>query len=630
MPFSFRLSAAKARLTLRWLGIPFVIGITMTGCSTTPALVDEHSPQNFPEVISDPFEPVNRGISSVNEKVLFGVIRPTSRIYRAITPAPARQSVSNFSRNINYPVRLANHLLQGRWQGAGSESLRFLTNTTVGIGGLFDPASHWKIPQSEADSAQTFYKWGWQPNSFVMLPLLGPSDDLHVGGRFADRALEPLSYYPDLWPVNAGITFNRLSNRSERIAHFIEVQSDPYEGLKSIWTYTSKEDPPNWSLNGPQHYPSLQTVNATSVRLDNPRFIAQGRQGSVRLSSTGKKMKFNYWLQKERAPLVYIAPGSGGHRLSANILVIAENLYQNGYSVVTTVSTFHPEFMENAATTAIPAYPAVDCQDLLVYLTEINQTLEKKHSERLGKRALLGLSLGGFQSLYLAANEKRMAPELLRFERYLAINLPVDLTYSNKLLDDYYQAPNRWPASERQERINNALHKATLIRTLPPELQKAPPFDGIESKYLVGLSFRATLRDNIFCSQYRHNMGVLKTPLNKWRREAAYREILNYSFQDYLTSFVLPYYKERGVSSAALHRESNLRTYQRTLRADPRIRIITNKDDFILGSKNLSWLGSTFAGSRLTLFPNGGHIGNIATAPVEKATLNALEGLKSN
>lgn len=625
----------------RWLGTAFLTIIIMTGCAPRPSLVDEQHeaskrpdaashlpPENFPTLINDPFEPVNRGITSVNEKVLFGVIRPTSRIYHAITPAPARQSVSNFSRNITYPVRLVNNALQGRWKGAGDESLRFLTNTTVGIGGLFDPASHWNIPKSEAKSAQTFHKWGWKPQSYVMLPLLGPSDDLHVGGRFADRALEPLSYYPDLWPVNAGITFNRLSNRAEPIAQFIEVQTDPYEGLKYIWTYSSKESPPNWALSAPKHFPSLQTLSVAAIRSDDPKFIAKGRKGSVRLSSTGRKMKFNYWFQKQRAPLVYILPGSGGHRLSANVLIIAENLYQNGYSVVTTVSTFHPEFMENASTTTMPAYQAVDCQDLLIYLTEINQSLEKKHPGRFSKRALVGLSLGGFQSLYLAANEKRMDPDALRFDRHVAINLPVDLDYSNKTIDNYYQAPLQWPASQRQEKIDNTLHKAAALPFLPEEQRRNPPFDGIESKYLVALSFRTTLRDTIYSSQYRHNMGILKAPLSKWRRKAAYNEILSYSFQDYLNTFVFPYYETRGISRAAVRRESNLRTYQQSLRANQKVRVITNKDDFILGPQNLSWLRSTFGTSRLTLFPNGGHIGNVSTPPVEKATIKALEGLQ--
>jgi len=641
MIFSSFISSTQHFLNPRLLGSTLLAGVLMSGCasgpapvadlseaSKTPQALKNQTPENFPDSLADPFEPVNRGINNINEKVLFGFIRPTTKVYRSIAPPPARKSVSNFARNITYPTRLVNNVFQGRWKGAGQESLRFLTNSTVGIAGLFDPASHWKIPKSDADFAETFYKWGWHPNNFIMLPVLGPSDDLHLPGRLADRAVDPLNYFSELAPVNGGIVLNRLSDQTEPIVQFVEVEADPYAGLKYLWTYSSKEHQPDWAITAPQDPSSLQTIGAAFIRFDDPEFAIQGRQGSVRLSSTGRKIKYNYWFQKHHAPLVYIAPGTGGHRLSANILIIAENLYQNGYSVVTTVGTFHPEFMENASTTEIPAYPPVDCRDLLTSLTEINQSLEKKHPGRFGKRALIGLSLGGFQSLYLAANETRTDPNAIRFDRYVAINPPVNLRYSNKQLDHYYQIPSQWPASERQKKINNTLHKVSLLPFLPQEKLQKPPFDGEESKYLVGLTFRLLLRDSIYSSQYRHNLGIIKTPLNKWRRNAAYNEILQYSFDDYYTHFVLPYYQEKGITNAHFDRSTKLQSYQSALRSDQRIRVITNKDDFLLSSKDLSWLRSTFDRSRLTLFPSGGHVGNIASPSVEAATLKSLEGLK--
>jgi len=609
----------------RLLGATFIAGILMTGCAPTVP-----TPENFPDAISDPFEPVNRGISKVNEKILLGVIKPTTGVYRKIAPPPVRKSVRNFSRNITYPGRLVNNVAQGRWKGAGHESLRFVTNSTVGVAGLFDPATGWNIPKSDADTAQTFNKWGWNPNKYIMLPLLGPSDDLQLAGRIGDRALEPWSYLGSVSSVSAGITFNELADQAEPIAQFIEIENDPYVGLKYLWTYTSKEHEPNWAMTGPKDPASLRTLGVAALRTDDAEFANKSRKGSVRIPSTGRKMKYNYWFQKEHSPLVYIAPGVGAHRLTTNILTVAENLYQNGYSVVTTTSSFHPEFMENASTVAVPAYPKADCHDVLVYLTEIDKAIEKKHPKRFGKRGFVGVSLGGFQALYIAANEKRMDPNLLRFDRYLAINPPVNLSYSNKQLDNYFLAPLKWPKENRQQRINNSLHKAAFFPFLPEEQRINPPIEGIESQYIIGLAFRTVLRDSIFSSQYRNNMGVIKTPLKKSRREAAYSEILQYSFEDYFHKFVVPYYKKQGVSRPELERDINLRSFTNTLRSDKKVRVITNKDDFILGSKNVSWLNSTLDSSRLTLFPLGGHVGNVATPAVEKATLKALQGLKES
>ena len=582
------------------------------------------------EVIADPLEPMNRCINRLNEASLLGFIRPTTRLYRAVIPPAGRQLITNFDRNLNYPGRLLNHVLLGRWQGATDETVRFLTNTTVGLAGLFDPASYWKIPKSDADFAQTFYKWGWTPNNFVMLPILGPTDDLHFTGFVADKLPQPTNYFPLLSPLTGVTTFNRLSDRTEPIIRFTETEADSYASSKYLWTYASKEYPPDWTLNGPTHPPTLQTLRVSTIRLDDPEFTFKGKRGKVRSPHTGKMMKFYYWLQKKHAPLVYITPGIGSHLLSSNTLAIAENLYQNGYSVVTTIGTFHPDFMENISTAKLPSYPPVDCHDLLVYLTTINQYLEEKHSAKIGQRALIGFSLGAFQTLYLAAQEPQTKPELLTFDRYLAINPPVNLRYANRKLDTYLQAPLEWPSEVRQAKVNNALHKVTLYPFLPPNLREKPLFDSIESRYLVGLSFRLSLRSTIYSSQYRHNMGIIQAPLNNWRRDAAYSEILNYSFDDYINIFALPYYKSRGISQKDFQRESTLRSHQKSLKSQQKVRVMSNRDDFLLSPQDISWLNSTFGSSRLTLFADGGHIGNLSTPQVKEAILKSLDSLQSN
>jgi len=128
-----------------------------------------------------------------------------------------------------------------------------------------------------------------------MLPLLGPSDDLHVAGRVADRALEPWTYIDDLSLVSGGVTFNRLSGQAESIVRFIKTEPDSYETLKYFWTFSSKKGPPDWSLSAPKDPASLQTLNVAAIEYDDPEFAYQGREASVRIPSTGKKMKFNYW-----------------------------------------------------------------------------------------------------------------------------------------------------------------------------------------------------------------------------------------------------------------------------------------------------------------------------------------------
>jgi len=118
-------------------------------------------------------------------------------------------------------------------------------------------------------------------------------------------------------------------------------------------------------------------------------------------------------------------------------------------------------------------------------------------------------------------------------------------------LDEFYRAPLNWPAAERTRDIENTFLKVAALsqNTLTP--QTSLPFSAIESKFLIGLIFRLSLRDIIFSSQQRNNQGVLHHPIRNWKRDSLYQEILQYSYQDYIDQFAIPYYQARGLASAA-------------------------------------------------------------------------------
>ena len=350
---------------------------------------------------------------------------------------------------------------------------------------------------------------------------------------------------------------------------------------------------------------------------------------SVRIGSTGKSLKFNCWLQRDAAPLVFVMPGLGSHRLSLTALAVAEHLHANGFSVVTLSSVFHPEFMSNASTTALSAYAPVDCQDLLAAISTINSELEKHHPGRLGKRAIIGLSMGGFQTLQMAAREKSQNKDLLVADRYVAINSPVDLKIGARFLDAFYQAPLQWSQQQRDERIKETISKALMMLGPGPRV-KVPPvtFSSNESKYLIGLNFRTILRDAIFSSQSRHNLGQIQAPLSSWSRNSAYDEISHWCYSDYFKKLVVPYYATRGISAQEILHEADLRNQSSQLRKNRKVRVISNRNDFLLGPDDAAWLKSTFRGKKLTIFPNGGHLGNLSSPPMRAAILESLKGLR--
>lgn len=622
-----------------FVSLPFLGGVLtlwlLAGCGSSTLPPESHpaslagAPRLEPEFLNDPAEPLNRGVGVFNAALLVGVIDPAARVYQGVVPSPVRRSIGHFAYNITYPGRLINETLQGRWQDAADDSARFLTNTTVGVGGLFDVASKWDMPKPEADFARTFQGWGWRPNTYIMLPLLGPSDDCNLVGTALDSASDPLTYIGDSEPIVPAVTrFNGISNHTGRAVRLIRSEADPYSLSKLAWSYVGRTDAPDWSVDGPKDPATLETLYAATVQLKDPNFFRAGRTVTVTVPETGRKFRANLWMQKEAAPLVYVLPGIGAHRLSGGALVMAENLYLAGFSVVATSSVFHSEFIERTATAPLPAYPPADTADLFGGLSALDAHLEGRHPGRFTRRALVGASMGGFHALHLAAHEAQRGADAMAIDRYVAINPPVDLLSGAQLLDSYYEAPLAWPEETRQARINNTVLKVGGLATMPTADITDPPFSAVESQYLIGLTFRFILRDVLFSSQSRHDLGVLQAPLTRWNRQQAYGEIMALRFEDYAERFVFPYYQSQGIGKKAFLHHGNLRSFSGPLRSQHKARVVTNRNDFLYNSSDLTWLRGTFGGSRLRMFADGGHLGNLGEPEVWRAILRELEDLK--
>ncbi|PHS26490.1 MAG: VacJ family lipoprotein [Robiginitomaculum sp.] len=160
-----------------------LLGLSLSGCASTASTSQD-----------DPFEPVNRAVYDFNKAVDKVVLAPVSKAYHAITPKPARNGIRNFLRNLKSPVILANDLLQGEWKRAGNTASRFVVNTTVGVGGLFDVAKKEGISPHKEDFGQTMATYGIKPGPYIVLPLLGPTSLRDTVGRLPDHFMTPLAY----------------------------------------------------------------------------------------------------------------------------------------------------------------------------------------------------------------------------------------------------------------------------------------------------------------------------------------------------------------------------------------------------------------------------------------------------
>lgn len=149
------------------------------------------APANVPGAY-DPWEKYNRRMHRFNMAVDKGIARPLARAYTKVVPRPIRLGVSNFFNNLGQPVSALNALLQGKPKQAAQSLGRFALNTTLGIAGIFDPASDAKLPNRSEDFGQTLGIWGWKRSRYLELPLFGPRTVRDAFGALGDAPLSPL------------------------------------------------------------------------------------------------------------------------------------------------------------------------------------------------------------------------------------------------------------------------------------------------------------------------------------------------------------------------------------------------------------------------------------------------------
>lgn len=195
----------------------------------------------------DPYEDFNRQMFAFNEGLDKAVIEPVAYSYRAVTNEPVREGVGNFTHNLGEPLTFVNHVLQGKLPDAGATFGRFVLNTTIGIAGVFDPASSLGLAKTDEDFGQTLGVWGVQSGPFLVLPVLGPTTPRDIIGRGGDAALNPLNYpeFENDDSIRVGIAaLGGINAREGAIEAVDELrnQIDPYTTLRRLYGRTRAAD----------------------------------------------------------------------------------------------------------------------------------------------------------------------------------------------------------------------------------------------------------------------------------------------------------------------------------------------------------------------------------------------------
>jgi phospholipid-binding lipoprotein MlaA len=223
MSFTMQRALAHARLSAI-----FLVVLLCAGCAATPGRTRS----------DDPLQGMNRGIYKFNDTVDRAALKPVAKGYRAITPRWFRTGVGNFFSNLIYPTTIVNQFLQGKGRLGFRDTGRFLLNSTVGLAGLLDVATHAGLTANDEDFGQTLAVWGVGSGPFLNLPFFGPSSVRDAPSRIADYFTNPLTYSDLPWEADWGLrALDVVHSRSEllQLDATLKRTYDPYAFIRDAW-----------------------------------------------------------------------------------------------------------------------------------------------------------------------------------------------------------------------------------------------------------------------------------------------------------------------------------------------------------------------------------------------------------
>jgi phospholipid-binding lipoprotein MlaA len=196
-----------------------------TALAAAEQSIEPEGPSNGHEV-NDPYEGFNRKVYEFNDRVYVFILKPVASGYAAVVPRELRIAIKTGFHNLDFPSRFVNSMLQGKPDMAGVETVRFVINSVMGIGGLFDAAQAiFGLTGYDPDFGQTLGLWGAGTGPFLIIPLLGASDERDFIGYAVDSAMDPLVWAPADWWVS-------FSAETGKFMNYISLRMGEYEELK--------------------------------------------------------------------------------------------------------------------------------------------------------------------------------------------------------------------------------------------------------------------------------------------------------------------------------------------------------------------------------------------------------------
>lgn len=595
----------------------------------------------------DRLEGFNRLMFRVNNVLNDYIVYPVDVLWASVMPKYGIDRVDSVLDNAGYPKRFVSSLFQADLKCSGKETARFLTNSTLGLGGMYDPAENWlNIDQCNENLAQAFAKWGIGRGYYLYLPFIGPTNVRNGIAGALESVLNPETYIPYA-PVIISVKSSRVLNKTTKFQPAIdlinETYADPYEitkqfyGLSSYFyennldrddVFKEKDRQINPESNNKKCLLNkgckisgveFKSYNSQGSLVDSLRSTAFDRQpkkksfwhdisiwnrqfndlfksSSVRISEGAPEYEYRYILNKNKnSPLAIIYPSIGENIKSAQATSLAEILYKNGYSVLLMSSVFDWKFVRSMPHSYKPGISPVDAKYLRRATTRVLNKITEESKREFKKKIIVSTSLGAMHALFMASQEEKN--DLLSISRYICISPPVDMLHAINTIDSFIANWKGLDAETLKLKTALAAKKAQEIcgKKYKCDNEVSMPFNDDEAKLIISFIVKQKLSDLIMTMEQEALLD----------KSELYDQILRMDFNDYINKYILT---KTTKDLKTLNYQSSLYSIHESVRKNPKIRIFIAKDDYLLKPGHLNWLIDT-ANDKTTLFSNGSHLG---------------------